>query len=199
MNNPISVRLERKSLEITLIIGGTWHISAKKPPEVQAAINACNDPTVKKITLKAENIGEWDSSLLVFLVRIVKSAKARQVTVEQDLPAGLNRLITLAFEVKEQQGAKREKREPGLLEEVGEKVTKLLPSICDILLFLGQVLKALFNFFLGRATMRRQDFVSCVHECSLQALPIVSITTLLFGLILAFVGAVQLTQFGAQI
>lgn len=38
-----------------------------------------------------------------------------------------------------------------------------------------------------------------MYECGVQALPIISVTSMLFGLILAFVGAVQLTQFGAQI
>lgn len=36
-------------------------------------------------------------------------------------------------------------------------------------------------------------------NAGVQALPIISVTSMLFGLILAFVGAVQLTQFGAQI
>lgn len=47
--------------------------------------------------------------------------------------------------------------------------------------------------------MRMQDFIEAMYECGVRALPIISITSLLFGLILAFVGAVQLTQFGAQI
>ena len=47
--------------------------------------------------------------------------------------------------------------------------------------------------------MRSQDFVAAMYECGVQALPIISVTSMLFGLILAFVGAVQLTQFGAQI
>ncbi|MFH0343177.1 MAG: MlaE family ABC transporter permease, partial [Chromatiales bacterium] len=38
-----------------------------------------------------------------------------------------------------------------------------------------------------------------VQECGAQALPIVSLISFLVGLILAFVGAVQLEQFGAQI
>lgn len=37
-----------------------------------------------------------------------------------------------------------------------------------------------------------------MHECGVAALPIISLTSL-FWPILAFVGAVQLTQFGAQI
>jgi phospholipid/cholesterol/gamma-HCH transport system permease protein len=38
-----------------------------------------------------------------------------------------------------------------------------------------------------------------MQECGAQALPIVSLISLLVGLILAFIGAVQLEQFGAQI
>ena len=199
MNKPISVRLERHNQDLTIIVGGTWHISTLRPPEVRQALAATLDPTVQKITLADSELGDWDSSLLVFLVQIVKNAKSRQIQVKQNLQAGLARLLTLAFEVKEQEGSKREHHEPNIFEVVGEKVVSLLPGLADILIFLGQVLKALGRFCLGRATMRRQDFVECVYECSIQALPIVSITNLLFGLILAFVGAVQLTQFGAQI
>ena len=47
--------------------------------------------------------------------------------------------------------------------------------------------------------MRAQDFLAAMYECGVCALPIISITSLLFGLILAFVGAVQLQQFGAQL
>lgn len=38
-----------------------------------------------------------------------------------------------------------------------------------------------------------------VQQCGPQALPIVALIAVLVGLILAFVGAVQLQQFGAQI
>ena len=40
---------------------------------------------------------------------------------------------------------------------------------------------------------------SIVQECGPNALPIVTLISFLVGLILAFVGAVQLRQFGAQI
>ena len=42
--------------------------------------------------------------------------------------------------------------------------------------------------------MRATDFVSAMYQCGVQSLPIISLTSMLFGLILAFVGAVQLTQ-----
>jgi phospholipid/cholesterol/gamma-HCH transport system permease protein len=51
----------------------------------------------------------------------------------------------------------------------------------------------------GKALFRRSDLVLIIQECGAQALPIISLISFLVGLILAFVGAVQLLMFGAQI
>jgi len=50
----------------------------------------------------------------------------------------------------------------------------------------------------GRAYFRRSDLALILQDCGAQALPIVSLISFLVGLILAFMGAVQLQQFGAQ-
>ncbi|MEE9146976.1 MAG: ABC transporter permease, partial [Candidatus Tectomicrobia bacterium] len=55
------------------------------------------------------------------------------------------------------------------------------------------------KFVLGRARFRRSDLALILQETGSQALPIVSLISFLVGLILAFMGAVQLQQFGAQI
>jgi len=50
-----------------------------------------------------------------------------------------------------------------------------------------------------RARYRRSDLLLVLQEVGAQALPIVSLISFLVGVILAYVGAVQLRQFGAQI
>jgi phospholipid/cholesterol/gamma-HCH transport system permease protein len=65
--------------------------------------------------------------------------------------------------------------------------------------FIGASTIALGRFILGKAQFRRSDLGLIIQECGAQALPIVSLISLLVGLILAFVGAVQLKLFGAQI
>ena len=51
----------------------------------------------------------------------------------------------------------------------------------------------------GKAVFQRSALVLLLHQAGVEALPIVSLISLLVGLILAFVGAIQLSQFGAQI
>jgi phospholipid/cholesterol/gamma-HCH transport system permease protein len=65
--------------------------------------------------------------------------------------------------------------------------------------FLGDSLQSFARFAVGRARFRRSDLVGIIFECGAAALPIVTLISFLIGLILAFVGAIQLQQFGAQI
>lgn len=169
------------------------------PRGADAALAGLADQRVRELRLEAAALGQWDTSLLVFLVQLVKTARAREIPVELDLPEGLKRLVRLAFAVPAQEGAARKKTDVSFLYRLGDSAITLPPRVADFLNFCGDVTLALWRLFLGRAKMRPQDFVAAMHECGVQALPIISLTSLLFGLILAFVGAVQLTQFGAQI
>jgi phospholipid/cholesterol/gamma-HCH transport system permease protein len=51
----------------------------------------------------------------------------------------------------------------------------------------------------GKARFRRGDLALFLQQCGAQALGIVTPISFLVGLILAFIGAVQLRQFGAEI
>ena len=51
----------------------------------------------------------------------------------------------------------------------------------------------------GRANFRWTDLFEVIQECGPRALPIVTLISFLVGLILAFMGAVQLQSFGASV
>jgi phospholipid/cholesterol/gamma-HCH transport system permease protein len=68
-----------------------------------------------------------------------------------------------------------------------------------MLRFIGEASLSLLNFFLGKARFRRIDLLLFIDDCGADSLPIVTLISVLVGLILAFVGAVQLKLFGAQI
>jgi phospholipid/cholesterol/gamma-HCH transport system permease protein len=65
--------------------------------------------------------------------------------------------------------------------------------------FLGELIYCFFQFLRGKARFRKSDFWVTLQACGVGALPIVSLISLLIGVILAFVGGVQLQKFGATI
>lgn len=169
------------------------------PSEAATAIETLKNQSIKQLCLESDKLEVWDSSLLVFLVQLTKAANDRQITPQNKLPDGLERLLKLAFAVPAKAGSDRKKEELNFVQRVGQAAIDLPPRLSDFLNFVGDVTLALKRLMLGRSQMRSQDLLAAMQECGVQALPIISITSMLFGLILAFVGAVQLTQFGAQI
>jgi phospholipid/cholesterol/gamma-HCH transport system permease protein len=65
--------------------------------------------------------------------------------------------------------------------------------------FIGENARAFSRLMTGRARFRGSDFALLIQQCGAEALPIVTLVSLLVGLILAYMGAIQLAQFGAQI
>ena len=72
-------------------------------------------------------------------------------------------------------------------------------TVVDTFEFVGELALSVIRLIRGKAHIRMVEVMQIVQACSWQALPIVSLISLLVGLILAFMGAVQLRLFGAQI
>jgi phospholipid/cholesterol/gamma-HCH transport system permease protein len=82
---------------------------------------------------------------------------------------------------------------------VGEASLRRWAGGHEVVRFVGESIGALANLLRGRAQFRWADAALVMEECGPKALGIVALINFLVGLILAFVGAVQLTRFGASI
>ena len=69
----------------------------------------------------------------------------------------------------------------------------------ELLTFIGELVGSFGRWFRGRATYLRSDLVQYIQEAGAEALPIVSLISFLIGMIFAFVGVMQLNNFGAGI
>ncbi len=147
-------------------------------------------------------LGEFDSTLPAFLlahVRAVSQADAEAKPAWDGLPDNLRGLMELALGVPEKGDTKNDSNESSELKQLGKLTLKAWEGVRGTVEFVGQSVLSLMRFATGRARFRRSDFWLTVQECGLEALPIVSLISFLIGLILAFVGNVQLTNFGANI
>jgi phospholipid/cholesterol/gamma-HCH transport system permease protein len=72
-------------------------------------------------------------------------------------------------------------------------------GIEETLSFVGRMTLASLRLIRMKARFRGSDLWLLIRQCGVEALPIVTLVSFLLGVILAFVSAVQLKQFGAQI
>ena len=185
---------------LLLFLSGDW-LLVNELPMLTKIIDECRTaPEIRYISFDSRNLGKWDSALLTFLLGLIDQCRSYDIFVNREgLPAGVSRLLALATAVPERKDARRiASREP-FFARVGGAAVTIRRSLLDLLDFIGEIAAAFWLLFTGKARFRRSEFLSIIQECSADALPIVSLISLLVGLILAYVGAIQLRMFGAQI
>jgi phospholipid/cholesterol/gamma-HCH transport system permease protein len=186
------------TLAVTLT--GDWLLDADLPGVEPVIEQLQQTPAPAAVTFDASGLGEWDTGLVSRLVSIRRSAEANSVPVDDSgLPDGVRQLIALAFAVSEREGARRKARDVGLLEGIGEKTLRVVDRSRDLLAFVGELMLSFGRLFRGKATYLRSDLVQYIQEAGAEALPIVSLISFLIGMIFAFVGVMQLENFGAGI
>ncbi|MDE6735054.1 MAG: hypothetical protein K2J64_06280, partial [Desulfovibrio sp.] len=62
-------------------VGGCWNLDIPWPATADAALAGLADQRVTGLTLTTSGLDSWDSSLLVFLVQLVRRARARKLKV----------------------------------------------------------------------------------------------------------------------
>ncbi len=185
---------------LLVVLAGPWTIESQLPSAAEIEKQVAATAGVRRIAFKTNGISEWDSALLTFLIKVAETCSKHDLAFNKGgLPEGVARLIALATAVAERKGARKKTVAEPFLSRVGSAAIEWRHSIDETLAFIGDATLALLKFFTGRASFRRQDLVLFIQQCGADALPIVTLISLLVGLILAFVGAVQLMMFGAQL
>ncbi|MDD5692784.1 MAG: ABC transporter permease [Candidatus Omnitrophica bacterium] len=180
-------------------LSGDWKISEGLPAESEVISQLDGHKNITRITFDLSDIGKWDSGLASFLFHLVRECRQRKITINhQGLPAGVERLISLALKVHEMTVPRKEERAP-FLESLADKVLHLVSSTLILLDFLGEITVAFGRLIKGKAYFRRDELISILRGCGADAFALVSLISLLVGMILAFIGAIQLRLFGAQI
>ena len=154
---------------------------------------------IKIIKIEEDGLKNWDSSLLLAIFEAIKAAKEKNIKYDiSSLSKNLQDLVNLAFAVDRKPNKSSVLKLP-VLENIGFKTINLFNIIKRFFSYLSEVLSALGRIFSFRSVMRKIDFLAALNDCGPNAIGIITLISFLVGLILAFVGAVQLQLFGAQI
>jgi phospholipid/cholesterol/gamma-HCH transport system permease protein len=188
--------------EDTLLVrlAGDWTLKEELPSVEEVQKQSNSGPPVQRIAFDTQDLGRWDSGLITFLIKVFDQFSQSQIdTNREGLPDGVRRLLDLAAAVPEKKDAHKEALREPFLVQVGRASMDIARQAGGLVTFLGESTIALGRFFVGKAKFRRSDLWLTIQQCGVDALPIVTLISFLVGLILAFVGAVQLAMFGAQI
>jgi len=176
-----------------LRLSGDWRREGPLPV-VEGAV-----PAALPARYETADLGVFDSTLPAFLLARIRAVAGTEKPPLDGLPDNLRGLMDLALAVPEQGEARGPPAAASDLRKLGKLTMETGESVRLMSEFIGLSVLSVFRFVTGRARFRSTDFWLTLQECGIEALPIVSLISFLIGLILAFVGNVQLANFGANI
>jgi phospholipid/cholesterol/gamma-HCH transport system permease protein len=185
---------------VVLELSGDWLAHAGLPGIRPVEQELGGSGGAKALEFDTAGLGRWNSGLMTFLLKCYTLCQASKVEFRGNtLPPDVRKLIQLSQAVPAKTDAARTVSRPPFLQRVGDSAIGAWAGARGMLTFTGENVLALLSLLRGRAQFRWSDTFLVIQECGPQALGIVALINFLIGLILAFVGATELTHFGASI
>ncbi len=179
---------------------GVWKIGVRLPRPENVLKQAEPFPSAGHLSFETSGITSWDTSLVTFLSSFLD--RCAMLGIQADtagLPPGVQRLLQLAGAFRSGHEGEKVHEKVTFLERTGGKALGFFQALFAFLLFVGGAVVALGRLLSFHARFRFSDFMAVLQESGPNALPIIFLISALVGIILAFVGAVQLRMFNAEI
>jgi phospholipid/cholesterol/gamma-HCH transport system permease protein len=180
-----SISTENQTGGLTIIkIGGSWRINQPLP-----SLNFKGD----RVKILTDGLGDFDSALPAWIHHNFKNVRELDLC---ELPTRLQSLVRLA---EKNTQWKSEDEKSSLLENFGVWGIESFSSWGRAMDHIGQTSAGLFRTLIGRSKVNWADFTLQLQTSGVDALPIVALLGFLTGLIMAYVGLIQLRQVGATV
>lgn len=182
-----------------LMLTGDW-VQGQTHRDFQVLKDDLLGITAAELVVDGSQVKRWDSVLMAFLLQAFNQCREDNILFStRALPEGVEQLLNVATAVPthvppaESQAPWHQALNPGHM------VQELWQNSLESLAFIGELGIALWRLLLGKANTRFSDFRSFCYQAGPDAFAIISLTSVLVGMILAYLGAVQLQQFGAEV
>ena len=185
--------------ESLLALSGAWAQGHSPEPFKTIASRLISNPP-HSLTIDGTGITHWDSLLMAFLLQCHDFCRTQGIAFDtRQLPQGTLELLDVATAVKAHEEPEETPTPRLSTLDPANLLRKASSGARDSLAFIGEVTVAMGRLVTGRANTRLRDFAAFCYQTGPNAFGIISLTSILVGMILAYLGAVQLRQFGAEI
>ena len=175
---------------------GAWRITETRPLWLELLGAAKIDPGRVKFVWGA--LADWDSALLLFVFEVRQWCRVKGVYCDiTDLPDALQKLLRQLVVVNETRMVVD--RSSNFLTMLGLAAQDVWAKTKEIATFVGECVISAVELSKKPHKFRWRDCLDEMQQCGAMALPIVSLISLLVGLIMAYQSAILMRQFGADI
>jgi phospholipid/cholesterol/gamma-HCH transport system permease protein len=185
--------------EAVLLLSGSW-IQGNRHRDFDTLREEITYISAPALCVDGAALEDWDSMLPAFLLQCHAQCLADGIEFSsRNMPEGVDKLLALATAVPPYKQPARTATPWMQALNPLQLVASARDRVVESLAFIGEISAALFALLRGRSNTRFSDYRQFCYQAGPDAFAIISLTSLLVGMILAYLGAVQLQQFGAEI
>ena len=167
---------------LSITLSGAWTLRSGFPSAGPIAREIATSRP-RSLVFDVRDLGAWDSALVTFLRHLDALCESHQVAMRRDaLPVGVQRLLALAEAVPEKPGVRRTSVHTPWIARLGTTALDLGAGSVSAVAFVGEVASATWRLMRRSARFRIGDLAVVVQECGVQALPIVTLISILVGI-----------------
>jgi len=187
--------IKRENNLITIECIGSWCVETIDTIE-KSFLKAV--PKSSKVFLKLEKLEKLDSSGAILLIlfkseAIKKNSEVKFITNNSNY----KRLLSIIEKsVLNKENPKIKKR--SYLYNLGKSTVNIYKSIMQFVAFIGEFFLKSFALF-NPKNLRIKEIFYFIYSAGIEAVPIISLTAFLVGVVIAYQTIVQLAKFGADI
>jgi phospholipid/cholesterol/gamma-HCH transport system permease protein len=195
------LRTSAENGRLVLTAGGSWTV--RQAAEIDRSLDGVDVDGARSAVFDLAQVTAFDTAGAWLVRRAVRELQGRGVAAEvsglADSYAPLLRVVEAAAEQTKEQPSALRNYWRGMVERVGRATLEIGSEGRALLAFYGMTIVAYLKLTRRPRSLRLVSLVNQVEQSGLNAVPIVCLLSFLIGIVIAYVGADQLRQFGAEI
>lgn len=186
--------------EFLVTVRGCWDVTSVAP--IESRLRDVLPVSASTISIDLEHVEALDTIGAWLLYRTQRDLRAAGFSAEFRNASAAHLLLIEEVSANDQPCEIEPPRTSPLLNvirHVGAATTDIAAETVELISFLGGIVAAALHVLARPKRLRFTSLVHHIEEVGLNAIPIVSLISFLIGVVLAYQGATQLRQFGAEV
>ena len=188
------------SNESELLLKFTGELTVYQLQKVEEDVIKIDFPQYKHIHFDLNDLTYFDSAAALFFDKVFQKIEEKKivytVTLENET---LQSTLNLVKSKRTNRNENKTKPRATRLEKFGKRVYSHYSGLVGYIQFLGEVFIAFFLVFKSPHKIRYKEIFFEMNEAGIKAIGIITITSFLIGLVVAYQSAYQLKIYGANI
>jgi len=167
--------------------------------DIEHQFNTLDLPSSLTLDMDLSSVLKCDVNGVILIHKLIRQLEERKVSVKlHNIPAEIQHLLDITI-IPDAAFLPIKKQNETLFSELGRAAYQIYIGIKEYLSFIGELAFTFLYSLRYPSGFRIKELLRGIQEHSIKALPIVLLTSMLIGMVIAYQSALQMKKYGADI